>query len=450
MRVTVRKFLSGERYVFLLNEDGIPDFWVTHFVTQRLRMNQSWSSIKNYLHDIKHLKLWESINERDLLEEIYNGKVPSRSDINDIKEHCTFQVKVFKPKPISKSNVVDMGEFYLSQSQDKPTVQKAQYINRVAHIIEFLYFIGLERVKHKPNAEKLFDELDKMNKLFKRGPPNTRLKKNTSLETSGISDDVFEDFIAVAKPSSELNPFPDQAVKFRNYLIVQTLYEAGLRCSEVLALRISDIGTDIVSPELVVVRRHDNKDDPRLHEPCPKTEGRSIPISKGLRDLLLYYIKEWRCQTSIAKTHPFIFVAHKSKRGCYTSGRPMSQGSVNKFFERIKAVKSEQFKYITPHIYRHYFNDRLSMTIDEERRANKEEIKRLESEGRHEEAKQYAYQNTITEQRELEIRAELNGHSSLDSGRYYLKRTAKRKATEIRIKMHAALKHKVERFNNAK
>ncbi|KQH89394.1 hypothetical protein AMR75_13000 [Vibrio fluvialis] len=66
MKIEIKKFMSGERYVFLLDDDGMPDFWVTHFVTNKLRKNLTTSSIQQYLKSIKHLKLWESINGRDL------------------------------------------------------------------------------------------------------------------------------------------------------------------------------------------------------------------------------------------------------------------------------------------------------------------------------------------------------------------------------------------------
>ncbi|MFV1872769.1 MAG: tyrosine-type recombinase/integrase [Oleiphilus sp.] len=441
MRVAVKKFKSGERYVFLLGDDGVPDFWVTHFVTQNLRMSKAATTIEQHLKSIKHLKLWESINGRDLLEEIYNGKVPSRDDINALKEHCCYQALAFRKKP--ETNVVDMGQFHLSRTQDKPTIGKNQYVTRVAHIAEFLCFVGKERVKHRPIAAKLFDDLDVMKRKLKKGMPKGRLNKG-NLDKSGISDDVFEDFVEVAKPDSEYNPFKDPDVKFRNYLIVQTFYEAGLRCSELLALRIGDIGTDIENPEILVYRRHDSKEDARPKEPTAKTLERSVPISTELRGLLNLYIKSHRAQTKSAKTHPFIFVSHKDKKGSYTSGEPIVQQTVNDLFNRIKNVNSERFWGITPHLYRHFFNDQLSDRIDEEREAVKREVIRLETSGKVEEAKQYANENMITEQRELEIRANLNGHSSLDSGRTYLKRTARKQAHKIRQKMHEKLKHKVE------
>lgn len=441
MKVAVKKFKSGERYVFLLGEDGVPDFWVTHFVTQKLRMTKAATSIEQYLKNIKHLKRWEEINGRDLLEEIYNGKVPNLDDINKLKEHCSYQAKVVKDKPAS--NVVDMGKFHLSKSQDKPTIGISQYISRIAHIAEFLHFIGQERVKHKPAAAELFEALDKMKTRLKSGNPKGKAKK-VSLDKSGIPDDVFEDFVEVAKPDSHYNPFKNPVIKFRNYLIVQVLYETGFRCAELLALRIGDIGTDTDNPTLSVVRRHDSKDDPRLKEPTAKTLGRAVSITKELRELLNSYIKIHRADTKAAKTHPFIFVSHKDKEGHYQSGQPIIQQTINDLFNRIKIVNPERFWGITPHSYRHYFNDQLSGTIDNEREEVKQEVKRLEQAGLHAEAKQYANENTITEQRELEIRAELNGHSSLGSGEKYLKRTARKQAHKIRKKMQKKMKHKVE------
>jgi integrase len=441
MEIKMAKFMSGERYPFLLGSDGVPMFWVTHFVTQRLRMSKAATTIAQYLKNIKHLRKWEKINDRDLLDEIYDGKVPSRKDIKDIKEHCYYQAKVLKTKPFS--TVVDMGQFYLSKTSDKPTISQSQYITRIAHITEFLHFAGKERVKHKPRAAELFDDLDEMRKEFKRNMPKGKTKMNT-VDKSGISDDVFEDFVEVARPDSKYNPFKNETIKFRNYLIVQVLYETGFRCSELLALRIGDIGTDIDNPSLTVVRRHDSKDDPRLREPTAKTLGRAVPISKALRNLLLHYIKHQRAQAKASKSHPFIFVSHKSKKGSYESGAPIVQQTMNDIFNGIKNVNAERFWGITPHLFRHFFNDQLSARIDDEKEVVRQEVEKLERAGLHEQAKQYANENTITEKRELEIRAQLNGHSSLDSGQTYLKRTMRKQVSKISQAIQEKLKYKAK------
>ncbi|WP_259556442.1 hypothetical protein [Vibrio harveyi] len=82
--------------------------------------------------------------------------------------------------------------------------------------------------------------------------------------------------------------------------------------------------------------------------------------------------------------------------------------------------------------------------LTKKKKAVEEEVKRLEAEGKPQAAKLYADENKITEQRELEIRAEKNGHSDLNSGRPYLKRTVIEQANKMRRKMHENLKHKAE------
>jgi integrase len=445
MRIEPKKFKSGERYVFMLDEDGVPDFWVTFYVTQRLRMNKAETTIESYLKDIKHFRRWEAANDRDVLQEIYNGKVLSLKDINSLREYCAYQVEAFKEKPLGK--IVDMAQFHLSRGQDKPTISAKQYKVRVTRVADFLYYIGRERGKHRPSAAALFDELETMKKRLLRDLPKARLKTK-SVDKTGIQDSSFEDFVAVAQSDSEHNPFKMSVVQFRNYLIVQTLYETGFRPSELLALRIADIGSETDDPRLSIARRHDSKDDPRAREPTAKTLGRSVPISKGLRELLRTYIRQYRSETKLAKTHPLIFVSHKSKKGYYESGEPLCKGSINSLYKKIRKVNPERFWGISARAYRHFFNDQLSDAFDKQKNEVKREVARLEQLGQFEQAKQYAFENQITEARELEIRAELNGHSSLSSGATYLKRTTRKLATKMRKRMEEKLMHKVKGKND--
>lgn len=450
MQIKIVKLKGGERYPFLMNEEGVPDFWVTHFVTQKLRMSLALTSITQYLKNIRHLKKWEIINGRDLLEEIYEGKVPTRDDIKSICDHCYYQAKALElpKKSSSKNRVIDMSKFTLLKDVDLPTIGGDQYITRLAHISEFLYFIGKERVKLKPSAASLFDELDEMKKEFKRNRPKGRLKRKQT-DKSGIPDDVFEDFVAVAKYYSKHNPFKDSNVRYRNYLIVRVLHETGFRCSELLTLRENDIDWDADMAKLEVRRDHDRETDPRANEPNAKTLGRSVRISKELREELSHYIDFIRTKTKTAHTHPYIFVSHKSKKGHYESGRPITQQTITDLYNRIKKVNPERFWGITPHLFRHYFNDQLSIRIDKIRQDTLQEVARLEQAGQYEAAKLYAKEHTISEQQELEIRAEMNGHSSLDSGRTYLKRTIVSKAQRINEALLEMLNQKVEGANYA-
>lgn len=81
-------FTEGERYPLLVDSEGIPDFWVTLYVTELLRPNLKQTAIENAIRHLIHLKLWEEINERDLITEFSAGMFPSDIDVISIRDHC--------------------------------------------------------------------------------------------------------------------------------------------------------------------------------------------------------------------------------------------------------------------------------------------------------------------------------------------------------------------------
>lgn len=440
MQIKVFKFQSGERYPALLDDSGVPDFWVTHYVTQNLRLTITANGIETFLRAMKHLKSWESINGRNLIREISKGKIPALDDIKSIKSHCFLQAKsIHSPK--SNNKVIKMNKLYMPKS-NKPTVNSTQAKLRYSYINKYLHDIGMEAVKHKPMASQLFDELNQMHDTFINNKPRGGV--NREKDKSGIPSEVFESFVDVAKVNSENNPFKDKSIKFRNYLLVQILYETGMRASEVLALQIDDIGTQTDRPTLNVIRRHDNPDDPRTKEPTAKTIEREIEITQSLRKLIIQYVNDYRSRLLGSKKHPFIFVSHKGKKGCYEKGDPLKVGYLNDIFIKIIKVIPGYFEGISPHQFRHYSNERLSDHIDARKVEVALEVERLESEGKTQAAKQYYYEHHINEARELEIRAQLNGHSSVESGLTYLKRTTRKKASIIRNKISKAIKNKMK------
>lgn len=69
---------SGERFSYLENEAGLPDYWTTLFVTVELRSKLSQNTILSILSALRHLKLWEDTNQRDLIAEFGAGKFLAR------------------------------------------------------------------------------------------------------------------------------------------------------------------------------------------------------------------------------------------------------------------------------------------------------------------------------------------------------------------------------------
>ncbi len=49
-------FSNGERYPIMLGVDGLPNYWVTLYVTERLRSSHTQSAITNSLGHLVHLQ----------------------------------------------------------------------------------------------------------------------------------------------------------------------------------------------------------------------------------------------------------------------------------------------------------------------------------------------------------------------------------------------------------
>jgi len=82
---------SGERFSHFEAEDNFPDYWSTLFVTIELRSRLSQNTILSLLGALRHLKLWEDANERDLVSEFAAGKFPTPIDIEALYEHVTLK-----------------------------------------------------------------------------------------------------------------------------------------------------------------------------------------------------------------------------------------------------------------------------------------------------------------------------------------------------------------------
>ncbi|MEP4038560.1 hypothetical protein [Pseudophaeobacter sp.] len=82
---------SDERFSYHEAEDNLPDYWSTLFVTVELRCKLSQNTILSVLGALRHLKIWEDANVRDLVSEFAAGKFLTPIDIEALYEHFTLK-----------------------------------------------------------------------------------------------------------------------------------------------------------------------------------------------------------------------------------------------------------------------------------------------------------------------------------------------------------------------
>lgn len=172
-----------------------------------------------------------------------------------------------------------------------------------------------------------------------------------------LNDDQLEVLFEVIKVGSEHNPFGEQ-IQRRNRLMILILYHLGIRGGELLNLRVSDI--DFSKHQLKVVRRADDKNDPRVQEPNAKTLERTTLLGEILSKELHEYITKDRRKVTNAKRNDFLFVTHKEGP---TVGQPISKSSYYKVLNIVKTVSPDLYK-LTGHKLRHTWNRKFSEKMD--------------------------------------------------------------------------------------
>jgi integrase len=176
-------------------------------------------------------------------------------------------------------------------------------------------------------------------------------------EDRSLSDLQLEALFEVIRIGSEYNPFTPE-IQRRNRLIVLLLYHLGIRGGELLNIKVSDI--DFSKHQVKVLRRADEKDDPRVREPNVKTLERTLPISETLSRELHEYVTADRRKVPNAKRNSFLFVTHKLGPAL---GQPISKSGYHKVMAVVKAV-SPTLSALAGHMLRHTWNRKFSEHMD--------------------------------------------------------------------------------------
>ena len=129
---------------------------------------------------------------------------------------------------------------------------------------------------------------------------------------------------------------PDRTVPagVRDAAMIELLYAAGLRVSELIILKIQDINLEACFTRVF----------------GKGSKERVVPFGRYARDSLDLYMRHARPQLLKTFTSPFLFVAR--------AGNPMSRQGFWKLLKRY-AVKAGIQKNITPHTLRHSFASHL-------------------------------------------------------------------------------------------
>ncbi|PPE59278.1 Tyrosine-based site-specific recombinase CMGI-7 [Pectobacterium brasiliense] len=342
---------SGERYCLVIDKaSGLPVFHPNLFITTQVRntKSNSFSSVSSAAISLVVLLRFLYRRGIDLEQRVNSRTFFEVHELDDLRD---FTQRKFLSSPIDDS-VLSM--FSLEELEEaEGFVESSTQYNRLTIIAEYLKWFS-SHIISRPSATES-KQIDAIETQIKSRRPSRKGRNND--KDRSIDDIQLDALFEVIRIGSEQNPFTAE-VQRRNRLIVLLLYHLGLRGGELLNIKVSDI--DFSKHQVKVLRRADEKDDPRVNEPNVKTLERTLPVSETLSKELHDYVTTDRRRVINAKRNNFLFVTHKSGP---TVGQPISKSGYHKVMAVVKSVSPKLYA-LTGHKLRHTWNRKFSELMD--------------------------------------------------------------------------------------
>lgn len=240
--------------------------------------------------------------------------------------------------------------FYLHLTMDPDYTSTA--VQRWEAVRGFVQHLARRLSPLSSQWSALSDTLRAMGKM--RRPSRGRFRFIRALPSRTIAD-----LLQVAHPSSSRNPFKGEAIRVRNWLIVNLLLLAGLRRGELMLLACDSLKADVDLDTGELMYWLDvttvYEEDPRSTRPSIKTRlsHRQVPVSGDLANLYEHYVAESRDNAS---EYGHLLTAK--------GGAPLSAESISKVLVKTSEALSPEAtkvfsertggkKAVSPHDLRH-------------------------------------------------------------------------------------------------
>ena len=394
-------FESGERFPILVSsENGMPHFLSTVFLAQNCRGKAS-NTMRAIAHAIIHLHLWARSIDLNIYERFSANKFLTMSEVESLAS--AFRLKTSLLRQLSSGEIRRASGRWFPKSTGKHAVSPQTIASRMRYAETYLSYIAKNYIHEQALNGKNISEIHTALEIMQRGilsrvPP---VGKRAQIHMRrGLSKDEERTMLQIVHPESSLNPWNNNLVKHRNFLLVSILLNLGIRVGEALGLKIRDF--DFRLNRVKVLRRPDDPVDSRPEEPNTKTFDRVLLMGPELA-LLVHKFILLRGRHRASKVNDFLFTSLRN-------GAPLSYDTVFCAFKSIKrSAGNELPRHLCAHSLRHTWNDRFS---------------------------EYAEANGLSSTEEEKIRSYLCGwREASGTAAVYTKRYQKKRADEVSLKL---------------
>ncbi|MAD74504.1 MAG: hypothetical protein CML20_06915 [Rheinheimera sp.] len=365
MEYKVKRFIfeSGERYALLIDADtGIPLMHQNLYVTIHIR--NTGDSINSMIACLGDLRLLEEICEYldiQLERRFSEGKLLTKPEMESIS-YWTKKKKAALEKAQKVKETENVTEFKPNLKRlelsrytvvtDTELVETMTTYNRLSNIISYIAWLASSLA-----PASVMKQIEKMEGHFKTYRPTKQTSNNSDANVfKSLTEAQMIRVLDIIRPDATDNPWKGEAIRCRNQMIINVLYDVGCRKGEVLTIKATEIEGG--SNELKIRRSADDPDDDRKEQPLVKTLGRDVTVSEDVFEMVENYIIKYRTEVKGSGKNPFLILSHQS--GAKTA-KALSISGLKKVFETLSEAVG--FK-VNPHPLRHTWNDEFSEDIE--------------------------------------------------------------------------------------
>lgn len=348
------EWTNGDRLWTLVDEQGMPDFDVTNFLTSKYLQGLKSNTLKNIAIALGQCRYFEKKEGISIRARLREARILNVQETLQLIGYCgknrdkkLKNVRVDKVVPIGRKNNILPEKFNAESTHS----QRAYYVGEFLSIlindeVTGPYLTTLER-DFLRREQVIFDKLFKKYTPKKPGrafDPERSLKQEEASAILEITQGEQDELARLL--------FKHDKSRIRNLLIIEILLFTGIRVSELAGLMIKDVLEE--SDELLIrENKEEKKKDVRTVRPGFKTRARPIKIEADLMRRLSKYLNSRKDGRPMKAKHKYVFCAEGPE------ARAISMSALYRIVAKLRIVFGEDWqRKLSPHILRHtFFNE---------------------------------------------------------------------------------------------
>ena len=277
----IEQVVNGARRKLLV-QDYIPVYYPNLYMTME-HSGRALETTKKYLEHLVVLEQFLAFSSIDLISRIEQR--PASRYLTDSELSRFVSDAGFSKETLA----MEYAGMRLHPTAYK-SVGKVHARQRIEAVRDYLAFLYDKLGDYSTRYEAVDDLKKRINRKIKAASP--AWKKTRTDAMKGLTSPERTRLLEIMHPDSSENPFSDEAIKLRNYIILLLGLDMGLRRSEMLLIKTSDIHWH--SRQLAVVNLEDESLDPRRMAPQFKTNERVLVMTDDLYDAITEYESKYR------------------------------------------------------------------------------------------------------------------------------------------------------------